>query len=243
MKVLAIGNSFSRDATRYLKAAANALGDTMKVVNLYIGGCSLKKHYLNALENNKAYALDFGGETTGFLVSIKDALMSDDWDVVTLQQASHLSTDYATYQPYLGYLTGYIQTYCPGAKFVLHQTWPYEAGSERLGSLMGYHEPSEMLRDLDNAYKKAAQISKPWKVIPSGDVMFTLSQKLPGTVYRDTYHASKGLGRYALALTWYAALTEKSILSIPSFPLDVPVAEDQLSVARECVETIVFKRT
>ena len=41
MKVLAIGNSFSQDATRYLHQIAKANQFDLKVVNLYIGGCSL----------------------------------------------------------------------------------------------------------------------------------------------------------------------------------------------------------
>ena len=39
MKVLAIGNSFSNDAMRYLHGIAKADGVDMKTVNLFIGGC------------------------------------------------------------------------------------------------------------------------------------------------------------------------------------------------------------
>ena len=47
MKVLAIGNSFSQDATHYLHKIAASDGVEMKVVNLYIGGCSLEQHWKN----------------------------------------------------------------------------------------------------------------------------------------------------------------------------------------------------
>ena len=43
MKILSIGNSFSEDAQRYLKLIAGANGRELTCVNLYIGGCSLKK--------------------------------------------------------------------------------------------------------------------------------------------------------------------------------------------------------
>ena len=49
MRVLAIGNSYSQDATRYLYGIARAGGVDVKVVNLYIGGCSLSRHYRNML--------------------------------------------------------------------------------------------------------------------------------------------------------------------------------------------------
>ncbi len=49
MNILAIGNSFSQDATRYLHAVMQAGGVAGRVVNLYIGGCSLEQHWRNAL--------------------------------------------------------------------------------------------------------------------------------------------------------------------------------------------------
>ena len=39
MRVLAIGNSFSQDATTYLHQTAAAQGVALDVLNLYIGGC------------------------------------------------------------------------------------------------------------------------------------------------------------------------------------------------------------
>ena len=47
IKILAIGNSFSQDATHYLQQIAAADTVDMKVVNLYIGGCSLERHWNN----------------------------------------------------------------------------------------------------------------------------------------------------------------------------------------------------
>ena len=44
MNILAIGNSFSQDATTYLHQVAKADGEDITVINLYIGGCSLYKH-------------------------------------------------------------------------------------------------------------------------------------------------------------------------------------------------------
>ena len=54
MDILAIGNSFSTDATRYLYGIARAAGDNLQVTNLYIGGCSLEQHYRNMLSNERA---------------------------------------------------------------------------------------------------------------------------------------------------------------------------------------------
>lgn len=55
LKILAIGNSFSQDSTTYLYDLAKSGGVELKVVNLYIGGCSLETHWNNIVENKKDY--------------------------------------------------------------------------------------------------------------------------------------------------------------------------------------------
>ena len=93
MNILAIGNSFSEDATRYLHGIAKADGQHCSVANLYIGGCSLDHHYSNMLSDTKAYELQYNGNNTGFYVSLGEALLNREWDVITLQQASYKSFD------------------------------------------------------------------------------------------------------------------------------------------------------
>ena len=44
LRVLAIGNSFSASLCRYLPAMAAASGEKLEFCNLFIGGCSLKRH-------------------------------------------------------------------------------------------------------------------------------------------------------------------------------------------------------
>ena len=126
MNILAIGNSFSQDATRYLQAIARSRGEKWNVVNLHIGGCSLEQHFRNMLRENEIYHLQINGTPSGFYVSLKEALLSRAWDVITLQQASHFSAFYNTYQPYLSELAAYVRKLCPKAKLYIHQTWlPY----------------------------------------------------------------------------------------------------------------------
>ncbi|HEY5563009.1 MAG TPA: DUF4886 domain-containing protein [Clostridiaceae bacterium] len=74
VKILAIGNSFSQDATHYLHQIAMAGGIDTKVVNLYIGGCSIERHWQNIEQNAKLYLYERDGKSTRKYVSIKDAL-------------------------------------------------------------------------------------------------------------------------------------------------------------------------
>ena len=168
MKVLSIGNSFSQDATRYLHQIARAEGCDLLAVNLYIGGCPLSLHYENMQEDATAYSLEVNGCTTGFAASIREALLANEWDYVTLQQVSHLSHRYESYQPYLNELAAYVRSLCPGAELLIHQTWAYEQGSKRLTEELGYQDQGEMYRDLKAAYEQAAAAIEAKGIIPSG---------------------------------------------------------------------------
>ena len=234
MKLLSIGNSFSFDAQRYLHKIAKKEGENIKTVNLFIGGCSLRTHYVNSLQDTESYALGFNGEDTGFKVSLSQALASDDWDVVTLQQASQFSPDFETYMPYIKHLAEYVRKYCPRAKVFLHQTWAYEEGSERLQKV-GYEHAEEMFKDVEFAYDNAAGRIKADGIIPCGKAMLKATKLGMEKVHRDTFHASLGAGRYLLGLTWYKALFGRDITNNDFDEFDVPVSEEEREIAIKAV--------
>ena len=94
MNILSIGNSFSQDATRYVNEIAKSCGSNIVTCNLYIGGCSLFRHFQNICDDLKEYTLEYNGVSTGFKVSIKEALLNREWNVITLQQVSSSSKSY-----------------------------------------------------------------------------------------------------------------------------------------------------
>lgn len=234
MKILSIGNSFSCDAQRYLQRLAKKDGVEIKTVNLFIGGCSLRTHYLNTLQDSASYVLGFNGEETGIKVSISQALSSDDWDVITLQQASQLSPNYETYSPYLEYLAEYVKRYCPRAKLFIHQTWAYEDGSERLKKV-GYERAEDMFFDIEAAYTKAAAFIKADGVIPCGKAMLNATKLGVEKTHRDTFHAALGVGRYLLGLTWYKALTGRDISNNDFDEFDLPVSQEEREIVIKAV--------
>lgn len=237
MIILSIGNSFSQDAQRYLYKLAKKEGDFFKTVNLCIAGCSLRTHYLNCLENNSNYFFEFNGENTGIKVSIKQALISDEWDVVTLQQASYHSAKFETYFPYVEYLAEYIKKYCPHAKIYIHQTWAYEEGSDRLKNVVGYEKAEEMYHDICVSYEKAAKLIHATGIIPSGKAMFNAIKMGMKEVHRDALHATLGAGRYLLALTWYKALTGKDITNNTFHEFDAEVSQEEREIVIKAVNS------
>lgn len=238
MQILAIGNSFSQDATANLKKIADAAKEDITVVNLVIGGCSLSRHYRNMLSEERVYSMEFNGVATGFNVSLKEALLSRDWDVITIQQASHFSTKAESYQPYLSELAAYLRKYCPKVRLVIHETWAYEQGSPRLNDYMKYSDCTDMYNDIHAAYSKAAKEVDAYKIIPSGTLIQRLYERGITKLHRDSFHLSYGVGRYATALLWFRCLTGRSVLDNGYKSYSPDITDEDYTAIKELVEEL-----
>jgi hypothetical protein len=247
IKILAIGNSFSEDAMEHLHLMAKTGGIDMLLGNLYIGGCSLETHWRNASEDASAY--DF--YKTGEIVkrsSIREALKEEEWDYVTLQQASHDSGKMETYYPFINYLSDYVKRYAPQAEQMIHQTWAYEIDSTH-GCFKNYNNnQSIMFEALKTAYSDASRRLK-LRIIPCGEaVQLARTNELFNyrkggkSLCRDGFHASLTLGRYLLSSVWYEVITGKSILDNTFIPkvkdFDDPDA-NELEILRHCAHDAV----
>ena len=238
MNILSIGNSFSQDAQRYLHRIAKADGFDLNTFNLYMGGCPLSLHYRNMISEERAYTLEMNGESTEFKVSLKDALLNRDWDVVTIQQVSSKSPYYETFQPYLDKIVEYVRLCVPKAKIAIHQTWAYEQDSHRLNVELGYNNHTDMFRDVKASYEKAAEEINADFVIPSGEVFQSLIESGIEKVHRDTFHASYGIGRYALGLLWYFILSGNDVKNNTFCDFDEEISKTDIEIAKECVVEI-----
>lgn len=249
MNVLAIGNSFSQDATHYLSQIAKADGIELKVYNLYIGGCSLQKHWENIEKNAKDYLLEIDGDSTEKYVSIQEALQMEEWDFIVTQQASHDSGLEETYHPYLENMLAYLKKECPEATLLMQETWAYESDSMHPGFTNYHQSQKEMYEKLSAAYEKAA-VANQISLIPCGDVIQELRKRKPFdygyggmSICRDGFHMNVIYGRYLLAATWYRFLTGSSVKTnsyIPHTAL-APNAicdESVLNVVKEVVDEI-----
>lgn len=233
MKVLCIGNSFSEDATSYLSRAAKNQGIDIYAENLFIGGCSLEQHYNNMKSGEKAYELQINGESTHTNISLDEALKKEKWDIITIQQASHFSAFYEAYQPYASELVKFIREKQPEAKLYIHQTWGYEDGSQRLAE-NGFTARKDMFAKIKESYKRLANECKADGFIPSGQVFENMAKK-GIKCHRDTFHASLGAGRYALALTWLKALTGTDITDNSFKDTAEAVSTDEIKKIKEAV--------
>jgi|GEM_PF-1152541 len=250
LKVLAIGNSFSTDAGKYLHDIAAADGMDLTFVNLYIGAANLKKHWDNAETGSNSYAYELNGESTGKMVSIEEVLLSDDWDYITMQQGSFESGIEDSYYPYIELLAKNVKELEPNAELIIHQTWAYEKDSKHKGFLNYNSNQATMFNAVKAAYDKAStkvglltlvdgtEVSpgkKPLRIIPAGKA-FQNARENPifntsygdgnlASLNRDGYHASLSFGRYLLGAVWYECLTGNQIANNTFSPSDVLKSE------------------
>lgn len=181
LHVLMIGNSFSVSCMRHLPEVASSLGRKLDLASLYIGGCSLEKHWRNCEngdENFRPYRFSRNnlGKKSSVRMNVPAALAMERWDIVTIQQCSQQSWKSESYQPYADNLVALIRKLAPTAEIYIQETWSYTPWDKRLASWK--MDQNEMYRRLSFAYAElAAHYS--FKVIRTGTAVQEWRKRLP----------------------------------------------------------------
>jgi hypothetical protein len=210
IRLLTIGNSFSRNATNHLDDLAVAGGHTLIHTAIVVGGASLQLH----AEKAQAHEAD-PADAAGLYAnkrSLKQELRADQWDFVSLQQASIKSHDIATYQPYAGRLADCIAEHAPKAKLLVHQTWAYRKDDPRFTKPSG--KPGEpttqaaMYEGLRSAYDLTAAALGA-RVIPVGEAFYAADtdpqwgfQPDPAFDSQTAKHPELPSQKYSLHVGW-----------------------------------------
>ena len=225
VRILAIGNSFSQDAVeQYLHELAEAEGISTIIGNMFIGGCSLERHVKNARDNAPAYAYrkigTDGKKREKGKMSLETVLADEDWDYVSLQQASPFSGMYETYEASLPELIEYVKARLPKkTKLMLHQTWAYASTSKHSGFKNYNCNQLTMYQAIADAVKKAAKANKIKIVIPSGTAIQNARTSFIGDhLNRDGYHLDVKIGRYTAACTWFERIFKHNVVGNPYAP-------------------------
>lgn len=225
VRILAIGNSFSQDAVeQYLHELADAEGISTIIGNMFIGGCSLERHVKNARDNAPAYAYrkigTDGKKRERGKMSLEAVLADEDWDYVSLQQASPFSGMYETYEASLPELIEYVKARLPKkTKLMLHQTWAYASTSKHSGFKNYNYNQLTMYQAITDAVKKAAKVNKIKIVIPSGTAIQNARTSFIGDhLNRDGHHLDVKIGRYTAACTWFECIFKHNVVGNPYGP-------------------------
>lgn len=226
LKILTIGNSFSDDSMEYVYQIAQSAGvKKIRLGNLYIGGCTLDTHAANAKGDKGAYEYRTntrGSWSTTQNYKMSDAIRSEDWDYISLQQASGSSGMDRTYGE-LAYLISYVRELCPDAKIVWNMTWAYQQDSTH-GEFPKYNsDQTTMYNAILNAVEKRVRPRKEiFDVIPTGTAIQNARTSYMGDhLTRDGYHLTYDFGRYVAGLTFVHKLTGLSVEGVDYMPAGV----------------------
>lgn len=246
LKILAIGNSFSEDALEnYLHELANAVDKKIIIGNLYIGGAPIELHVKNAMENNANYSyrkihVD-GTKTTTEKVSIAQAMEDEEWDYISVQQASPLSGQYDVITEHLPHLWTYVTAHAgENTKLIYHQTWAYQHDSGHGGFANYSKNQMIMYKAIADATKRIDKSRDFHFVVPSGTaIQNARTSSLGDTFTRDGYHLELNYGRFTAACTWYQKLFGLDVRKNPYRPDSV--TELQAKIAKEAAYKAVRK--
>ena len=215
VRVLSIGNSFSRDAFSYVPFLMEEMVPAAEVEFgiLYIGGCSLERHRRNLESGEPAYEFDFyrTGQQHWTLerqVSLQQGVERLPWDIIILQQQSAASRYYETYQPHLDILLDYLRRARPQATFAWLMTQAYGTGYKPLGNM----SMDEMWARVNAASQRALDETAIQLMIPAGtgiqNARYTPLDRLgaAGHLVNDGFHLQEGIPPLIEGLTATAVL-------------------------------------
>ena len=252
LKVLMIGNSFADDTINYAYEIAKSAGipeENIVVADIYIGGCSINTHWSNAQTGAKAYIFNLdkdGNFTAQDGWSIDDAIMYTDWDFITFQQNSGNSGKESTYSN-LQNLMDFVYDLAtdpvnnpnanPDVKFVWHQTWAYQQGSE---SLSGYGNDQMTMYNAILSCLESQVLTKNFSaVIPNGTaVQNARTSSIGDTFSRDQYnHLSLSAGRYLASMGLVGTLTGRDMSKVTWKPTDsgfkYSMTDEEIAICKE----------
>ncbi len=249
IKILAIGNSFSVDAMEHLWNIFTYAGfEKVLLGNLYIGGCSLDTHYANMQSNAPEYIYYYNNSGTWQEAAGADVISTlgmEDWDIITIQQASADSGKPETYGNLQGILDMIQENKTNAdAKIYWHMTWAYQADSDHGGFAYYDNDQLKMYNAITATVGSKVEVLEDIAgIIPSGTAIQNLrTSEVGDTLTRDGYHLSLGTGRYTAALTWFAYLTGLSPDMVDFVPsqgqMEIKIYKD---VIRQSVKDAVEK--
>ncbi|MBQ7379021.1 MAG: DUF4886 domain-containing protein [Clostridia bacterium] len=234
LKILCIGNSFSVDSMEYLYGILQDLGIAqIKLGNLAIGGCTVNTHASNAKKDTPDYLYYENTSGTWSVTEgnvLSEKVKSENWDYISVQQASHDSGLPNTYRK-LPELLSLLSEMAPDAHIVWNMTWAYQQDSTH-GSFHKYDSDQMTMYEkiLTTVQDKVQSEEIIKKVIPCGTAIQNARAGWIGdTLTRDGFHLSN-TGRYIAALTFAQTLTGRSVEGVTYAPAGITQAEQTLAI-------------
>lgn len=222
LRVLAIGNSFTIDGTAYLDDVCKGMGIDRSTFCVYVltEGYSSLEYWSDKLRSGDVLTISRvagfkeASVTTGTMADI----LSQEWDVVVLQQVSRLSVNYKSYNPHLRNLIDGVRRYCSNAEVAL--AWQLVHAAPK-------HYTEGDLASGDKRWQQIAEATQRMVgadgidiIIPTGTAIQLArhgSLANASDLTRDNIHLCYGAGRYVAACVWaqslFASVYERDVAS------------------------------
>ncbi len=218
LKVLCVGNSFARNATKVLYQIAQAHGVQEIVLGiLYIGGCSVSTHWQNAQSGAAKY--QYYKNTIGAWelmenVTFRHGLQDEEWDVITITQGEGQYGIPQSYDGCLEELIGHLNTYKtnPDAQIAFHMTWAFPKDSTIQRFQLYANNQDVMFKCIvDTARDRILPTEGIDFLLPSGSAIQN-ARTVMGDVFSagDRFHLG-ALGEYVAGYSWFVYLTGQPI--------------------------------
>ena len=210
LRILAIGNSFTSDATAFLDALVKASGIDEGRICLYMvteGGASFDTWIDNYRDEKPLNLQHVAGKVRMAVKGTLAQLLNQQWEVIVVQQVSNLSYVWSSYASLKQYVE-LITSSCPNSNVCL------------AFQLLWSHTVLEMPYVLQGniaCYKKMSQRYGIDVIIPTGTaIQLARDTRLndKDNMTRDNWHLNQGVASYIASCTWFEALL-RPVFGVP----------------------------
>ncbi len=220
LRILAIGNSFTNDTMRFVSKIANSAGYDVTVGVLWKGSVALCDHLRYIQNDEPEYQFDQFTSENGYERVTQEniapsTVLKKNWDLVFLQQISHLSGEPSSYYDAQGnsYVTQLIQQIRaaspnPELSFSWLMGWAYAQDFGGTSFSRYNNDQLTMYHAITDTVKNTVWSTGEFEsVIPVGTSVQNVRSSYVGDhMNRDGRHLSYGMGRYTAGMTVAAAV-------------------------------------
>lgn len=208
IRVLCIGNSYTNDALKYVCRLLTAAGIDASSYSIYSlpRTAASVEHWCKVAESGEVVQLNYkGGEKMPVEEGSLASVVAQDWDVITLQQASKDAVDYSTFNPWLQQLIDFLLLHCTNPQVTLawQTAWSY---NKVYGKISSY----ERWRQMSSAVIQMIIVDGIDVLIPTGTAIQNARTTELSTddseLTHDGVHLDRGVGCYVASCTWVEAI-------------------------------------
>lgn len=222
IRILFIGNSFTRDAVYHLPGMIKAAGIDKKIIltHMYYGGRTAQNYYKNWSKNRDftCYvalpgASDWYEDKAGAASTLAEMTSRTDWDVITVQEHTGNQTSWywtseekEALQGIINYIKEAKPDNTPKIHYVMSQAYQ---NLEKAGSNQCFTNEAEMYTVITTQARKVMGETDYDGIISTGTMLQNLrTTSLNDDLHltRDGFHMNNGISRYGAACTMFESI-------------------------------------